>query len=101
VLSLLMVVDDGRGREDVCLTKSPSLREPSANVKGVITHDTGVVDVSLASRPGGVFNYDSVCILLNECLQDVSSAILSMLCLFAMLLCFSFFSVSVVGYEID
>jgi hypothetical protein len=57
-------------------------------VEGFVTCDTSVVDVALASRLGEVINRDSVCGRLNECLQDVSSVILMMLCLFAMLLCF-------------
>jgi hypothetical protein len=88
VVSSPVVFDKGRGGEDVCLTKSPSLREPSANVEGAITHDTSVVDVALASRPRGVINRDPVCSLVSECLQDVSSTILVILGLFTMLLCF-------------
>jgi hypothetical protein len=88
VVSSPVGFDEGHGGEDVRLTKSLSMREPLANLEGAVTCDTSVVDVALASRPRGVIDRDSVCGLLNECLQDVSSAILTMLCLFAMLLCF-------------
>jgi hypothetical protein len=96
-----MVVDEGRGGKDDHLTKSLQLLEPSANVEGAVSHDTGVLDVALASKPRGVISRNSICGLLNECLQDVSSAILAMLCLFVRLLCFLFFSICVVDYEIN
>jgi hypothetical protein len=62
---------------------------------------TGVLDISLTSGRGGSIGRDAVCSLLTECLQDVSRAIHVMLCLFALLQDFLFFSVSVLGYEIN
>jgi hypothetical protein len=59
------------------------------------------MDVALMSGHGGAINYETVCGLLTECLQDVSCAIDTMFCLFVLLLDFLFFFVSVLGYEIN
>jgi hypothetical protein len=77
------------------------VRDPSANVEDALACETGMLDIVLALGHRGTVNCDAVSGLLTEWLQDVSSAILAMLCLFALLLSFLFFFVSVPGYEID
>jgi hypothetical protein len=49
---------------------------------------TGVLDIVLTSRCRGAISRDAVYSLLTECLQDVSSTVPAMLCLFALLLNF-------------
>jgi hypothetical protein len=49
---------------------------------------TGVLDIALTSGHGGAISRGAVCGLLIECLQDVSSVVLAILCLFALLLNF-------------
>jgi hypothetical protein len=44
---------------------------------------TGVLDIALTLGRGGAVSRDAVCGLLTECLQDVSSTVPAMLCLFA------------------
>jgi hypothetical protein len=44
---------------------------------------TGVLDIALTLGHGGAVSRDAVCGLLTECLQDVSSTVPAMLCLFA------------------
>jgi hypothetical protein len=79
------------GGKNVRPTKSPLLREPSADAKDALAHKTSVMDVVLASRRRGGINHDVVCGLLTECLEDVSFTILTMLYSFALLLVFYFF----------
>jgi hypothetical protein len=49
---------------------------------------TGVLDIALTSGRGGAVSHDTICGLLTKCLQDVSSVVLAMLCLFTLLLNF-------------
>jgi hypothetical protein len=60
-----------------------------------------MLDIVLASGCRGAINHNAVCGLLTECLQDVSSGILVISYLFALLLGFLFLFVSVLGFEID
>jgi hypothetical protein len=71
------------GGEDVHTTESPSSREPPIEVEAALTHETGVLDIALASGRGGTINRNVVCGFLTECLQDLSFAILTMFYLFA------------------
>jgi hypothetical protein len=82
-------------------TKSPLLREPSADVKDALAHETNVMDIALALEHRGAINCDIVCSLLTKCLQDVSSVVLVMPYLFALLLGFLLLFLSVVGFKID
>jgi hypothetical protein len=75
------VVTTGFGGEDVRTTGSPLSQKPSADVKATLARETGVLDIALVSRSGGSISRDAVCGLLNECLQDVTSAILVVSCL--------------------
>jgi hypothetical protein len=67
----------------------------------VIASSAGASKGSGVSGHGGAVSRDAVCGLLIECLQDVSSTVPAMLCLFALLLNFLFFFVSAPSYEID
>jgi hypothetical protein len=78
----------GCGGKDVCLTESSLLQEPSADVGDAIPRDTSVLDIALASGHRGAVNHDTSCSLLAKCLQDMSSVIFSMFCLFTLLLGF-------------
>jgi hypothetical protein len=92
----------GSGGKDVCLAEPPPLLgEPSPDVEDTLARVTGVLDIVLTSGHGGAVSRNAVCGLLTECLQDVSCAIHVMLCLFALMLDFLFFFVSVLGYEIN
>jgi hypothetical protein len=73
------------------------LREPSADAEDALAHETIALDVALASGHGGVINHDNVCGLLIEWLRDVSSAILAIPYLFALLLGFLFLFLSMLG----
>jgi hypothetical protein len=72
------------GGKDVRLYESQLLQEPSVDVDDVLTCDSSMLDIALASRHGGDINRDAVCGLLTKCLQDVSSAIFTSFCLFAL-----------------
>jgi hypothetical protein len=61
------------GREEVYATKSLSSREPPDDSETATPQDTSVLDIALVSRRTRVINHDSVCGMLTECLQDVSS----------------------------
>jgi hypothetical protein len=74
-------IGKGYGGKCVRTTESPLLREPSADVEDALTRETSALDIALASGHYG---------LLTECLQDVSSTILAMPYLFALLLGFYF-----------
>jgi hypothetical protein len=58
----------GYGGKGVRTTKSPLLREPSADVEDALAHETSVLDIALASRHGEAINHDVVCGLLTKCL---------------------------------
>jgi hypothetical protein len=44
---------------------------------------TGVLDIALTLGHRGAVSRDAICGLLTKCLQDVSSVVPAMLCLFA------------------
>jgi hypothetical protein len=94
-----MVISSARGAEG-SRGKGVFLREPFADTKGTVAHESGVVDIASTSRRR-VIDRDVVCSLLTDCLQDVRSFILVILCLFALLMSFNFFFSFVLGYEID
>jgi hypothetical protein len=51
---------------------SASARDSPDEVETAPTRDITVCDVALVSRRTGAIDYDVVCGLLTECLQDVS-----------------------------
>jgi hypothetical protein len=77
----------GCGGREVRLDECLLLQEPLDGVEDALTRKISVLDIALASRHRGAINYDAVCGLLTECLQDVSSTIFAVFCLFALLLC--------------
>jgi hypothetical protein len=66
------------GHEGVHAAKSPSSREPLADIETATPRDTSVLDIALVSGHVVTVNRDVVCILLVECLQDVSSVVFAM-----------------------
>jgi hypothetical protein len=80
--------DKGFWGKGVCTTESPLLREPSTDIEHALNHETSVLDIALDSGHGEAINRDAVCGLLTECLQDISSAIVMIPYLFALLLGF-------------
>jgi hypothetical protein len=96
-----LVLVEVLGGTGVHITWSHTLREPSVDIEDALAHETSALDIALAAGCGGVINRDAVCGVLTECLQDVSSAILAMLYLFALLLGFLFVFVTVLGFKID
>jgi hypothetical protein len=76
--------DKGPVSEDVRVQK------PSIDVGEIIVREGGMIDVALASRHGGDIERNNLCGLLTDWLQDVTFTILTMLCLFALLLNFNF-----------
>jgi hypothetical protein len=88
VVALSVGTGGGCGGKNVRLTESSLLQEPSTDVGDAIARDNCVLDIALASGHGGAINHDAVCALLAKCLQDVSSVVSSMFCLFALLLGF-------------
>jgi hypothetical protein len=65
------------GWEEVHATKSPLLQEPPFDIETATPHDTSVLDIALVSGHTGTVTRDDICGLLAECLQDVSSAMLT------------------------
>jgi hypothetical protein len=61
--------------EGVHASKSPSSREPSADIETTTPRDTSVLDIALVSGGARTVKHDVVYGLLAECLQDVSSAV--------------------------
>jgi hypothetical protein len=78
VVALSNVVAKGLGRDDVHITGPPSSREPPTDVEATLGRKSGVLDIALVSRRRGTISHNTVCGLLDECLQDVSSAILAL-----------------------
>jgi hypothetical protein len=76
VVALPVLAAKGLGGKDVLITESPSSREPPADIKAALARETSTVDIALVSGSRGTIDRDAVCGLLNECLHDVSSAIL-------------------------
>jgi hypothetical protein len=85
-------IGKGSRGKGVRTTESPLLREPSTDVEDAHAHETSVLDIAVASRCEEATNHDTVCGLLTKCLYNVSSAILAMPYLFALLLGFFYFS---------
>jgi hypothetical protein len=67
------------GHEEVHAAKSPSSREPPADIETATPHDTSMLDIALVSGCAGTVNHDAICGLLAECLLDVSCAMFMML----------------------
>jgi hypothetical protein len=66
------------GCEEVHTAKSPSSREPPADIETATPHGTSVLDIALVLGRAGTINCDAICNLLAKCLQDVSSAMFVM-----------------------
>jgi hypothetical protein len=84
------------GREEVHAAKSPSPREPPADIEIATPHDTSVLDIALVSGHAGTVDRDAVCGLLTKCLQDVSFAMFVMPYL---VICCWVFNVSLFLYQ--
>jgi hypothetical protein len=65
-------------REGVRAAKSPSPREPLADIETTTPHDTSMLETVLVSRCAGTVNHDAICGMLAECLHDVHSAMFAM-----------------------
>jgi hypothetical protein len=91
----VVVSSPGTGRDSrgisVRTTGSPLLQLSSVDIEDALVHETSALDIALASGCEGAINIGIVHGLLIECLPDVSSSILAMLYLVALLLGFLFF----------
>jgi hypothetical protein len=77
------------------------LSEPLIDVEDIVAHESGMMNVTLASGRERAIDCDIVCGLLAQCLQDVRFSILVTLYLFALLLSYGFSLLFVLGYDID
>jgi hypothetical protein len=53
-------------------------QDPPVQSETIHTHEASVCDIALVSGRTGAVNHDTVCSLLTECLQDVSSIVFTL-----------------------